>query len=139
MKYVALPVLAFALAQPASAGARLPVRIGTHGQPELDACLSIGRSTSQVAVRLAPREQAAVSVILRKGQEVFLCGPSADGAERRRSGQTGPGLRRIPSGAEAHAVYRAMSLRLGSGPAHSSCGRLSPNSSSRPTPLRGAA
>lgn len=58
----------------------VPVVIGAHGQPDLDACLSMGAMTSPVAVRLAPDPAAATSVRLSAGQDAYLCGTSADGA-----------------------------------------------------------
>ena len=58
----------------------VPVVIGAHGQPDLDACLSVGAFPSAVAVRLAPSEGAGTSVQVPAGQEAYLCGASADGA-----------------------------------------------------------
>lgn len=57
----------------------VPVVIGAHGQPDLDACLSVGATASAVAVRLAPDAGAAASVQVPAGQQVYLCGASADG------------------------------------------------------------
>lgn len=57
-----------------------PVRIGVHGDSDLDACLSVGRTTSAVVARLAPSETAATSVSLAANQAIFLCGTSSDGA-----------------------------------------------------------
>lgn len=57
-----------------------PVVIGAHGQPDLDACLSVGAISSPVGVRLAPSRSAVASVPLPAGQQVHLCGTSADGA-----------------------------------------------------------
>jgi hypothetical protein len=80
MNYLALAVLALGIPLSSPAPSRVqPVRVGTHGQPDLDACLSLGQTTSPVVVRLAPSDSASAVVSLRAGQEVHLCGSSKDG------------------------------------------------------------
>lgn len=56
-----------------------PVIIGAHGQPDIDACPSVGAAVTVVAVRLAPDEAASASARLQAGQAVYLCGTSPDG------------------------------------------------------------
>jgi len=67
-----------AAARPAAAA--VPVVIGAHRQPDIDACPSLGVVTSAVAVRLAPGEGAGTAVRLAAGDAVYLCGASPDGA-----------------------------------------------------------
>ncbi len=56
-----------------------PVRIATHEQPDLDACLSTARVVETGGtVRAAPSETAAVTDELIAGIVVFLCDASAD-------------------------------------------------------------
>lgn len=80
MNYIAFATIALSLASTVPVPSRVePVRIGIHGEPELDACLSIGQTTSAVGVRLAPTDTAAVSFSLKAGKDVYLCGSSSDG------------------------------------------------------------
>ena len=80
MNLIAFAALALNIAVSASVPSRVePVRIGVHGEPDLDACLSVGRTTSAVAARLAPSDSAAISVSLLVNQELYLCGSSPDG------------------------------------------------------------
>lgn len=72
---------------PRAAGARAPalsagrpVIIGAHGQPDIDACPSVGAAMSSLAVRLAPAATAGVTSRLQTGQMLYMCGASADGA-----------------------------------------------------------
>jgi hypothetical protein len=67
-------------ADTASRPRAMPVMIGAHGQPELDACLSIGALAAPAALRSAPDPAAGTSAQLLAGQTVHLCGASADGA-----------------------------------------------------------
>lgn len=60
-------------------GHRVPVMLGIHGEPELDACLSMGVAPREVQVREAPSAKARVVLTLAKGQEAFLCDSSKDG------------------------------------------------------------
>lgn len=80
MNYIALAVIALGTASPVSEPSRVqPVRVGVHGQADLDACLGFGTTTSVVAARLAPHRSASVVTSLRAGQVVHLCGTSDDG------------------------------------------------------------
>jgi hypothetical protein len=56
-----------------------PVTIGAHGQPDIDACPSIGAALAPVAVRLAPADAAGVVLKLAAGQDFYMCGATADG------------------------------------------------------------
>ncbi|MBK8283680.1 MAG: integron [Ahniella sp.] len=59
-----------------------PVRIATHEQPDLDACLSMARVVEAggtgLAVRAAPDGAAAVTDEIAVGAVVFLCDTSED-------------------------------------------------------------
>ena len=59
-----------------------PVRIATHEQPDLDACLSMARVVEAggtgLAVRAAPDGAAAVTDEIAVGAVVFLCDASED-------------------------------------------------------------
>ena len=71
-----VPTLALAVAP--STETR-PVRIATHEQPDLDACLSTARVVEAGGtVRAAPSDTAAVTDELTAGIVVFLCDASAD-------------------------------------------------------------
>ena len=56
-----------------------PVRVGVHGEAELDACLGVGEITARVDARLAPHASALATTSLLAGQTVHLCGSSEDG------------------------------------------------------------
>lgn len=73
----AFPKAAVAPAPPRSPAR--PVIIGAHGQPDIDACPSVGAAVSPVAVRLAPVATAGIAVRLQAEQTMYLCGASADG------------------------------------------------------------
>jgi hypothetical protein len=60
-------------------GKARPVTIGAHGQPDIDACPSVGAALSSVAVRLAPATVAGVAARLDTGQSFYMCGSSPDG------------------------------------------------------------
>ena len=80
MNLIAFAALALSVAVTASVPSRVePVRIGVHGNPDLDACLGVGRTTSAVSARLAPSDSASISVSLEANQELYLCGSSPDG------------------------------------------------------------
>jgi hypothetical protein len=141
MNVIAFAVLISSLASSAPAPSRVqPVRIGANGQPGLDACPSTGQIASAVAARLAPTGQASVSLTLRAGQSVYLCGSSSDGAwesvvvparEGQDCGVSRPvSFPRVYAGPCRSGWVPAGSVRVVAGP---------PNNSSKPTPLRGAA
>ena len=60
-----------------------PVAVGSHGNAELDACLSFGRVTvpggKSVEMRAAPNASSGVVVVLEDGDLVHLCSVSTDG------------------------------------------------------------
>ena len=76
-----------ALAWPlAAAEATVPVRIGTHEQPDLDACLSVGEVSGLkpggdgfLAVRSGPGTKYALTDKLSAGRRLHLCDEKVDG------------------------------------------------------------
>lgn len=78
---------AIALAWPLAASeATVPVRIGTHEQPDLDACLSIGEVSGLkpggdgfLAVRSNPGSKYAMTDKLVAGRRFHLCDEKAGG------------------------------------------------------------
>lgn len=78
---------AIALAWPLAASeATVPVRIGTHEQPDLDACLSIGEVSGLkpggdgfLAVRSGPGTKYALTDKLVAGRRFHLCDEKAGG------------------------------------------------------------